>query len=288
VDAIAEAARATDIDRLLAAKLAPRQYRDDLIVLAAFLGEIARIPRLVSEPQLGEIRLQWWHDEIERFGDGDGGLAALTGHPLADALGGVVARRRLSKHLLLEAVDARVFELYADPLQDEDALARYLAGTEGAGFRLTAAILGVVDLERATPVQAVLVAAGEALGLTRALLALPFHLSRGHTPFPRSWPEVQNLDLGSTAGDARRMRHLVHRVISEARSRLDVVRQARAIDTSPTYARGFVHAILPCALVEPYLQALENGDFDPARQIADIAPLQRVWRLWWSRWVGAV
>lgn len=287
MDAIADAARTTDFDRYLAARLAPPTARRDLIVLTAFLGEIARIPRLVSEPMLGEVRLQWWHDAIEGFGSGDAGQTPLTGNPLADALGGVVARHRLSKQMLLDAVEVRTFELYADPIEDDAALSRYLAGTEGAGFRLAGAILAAGP-DRSPHAVATLEAAGEAFGLTRALLGLPFHLSRGHTPFPRSWPEVQPLDAVAASGDPHGTRMLVSRAIAEARARLADVRRHLKSDASVTGRRVLRAAVLPCALIEPYLNALEVVDFDPARQIADIAPLTRVWRLWRVHWTGAV
>lgn len=55
---VRDTARTYAPDRYLAALLAPKSYRDDLIILAAFLGEMERIPKIVREPALGEIRLQ--------------------------------------------------------------------------------------------------------------------------------------------------------------------------------------------------------------------------------------
>ena len=56
--AVREAARSLEPDRYLSALLAPLAAREDLITLAAFLGEAARVPAIVSEPMIGEIRLQ--------------------------------------------------------------------------------------------------------------------------------------------------------------------------------------------------------------------------------------
>ena len=132
-----EAARTHDFDRYLAALLAPPAARADLIVIAAFAGELARIPHVVREPMMGEIRLQWWRDAIAGFATG-----AATGHPVADALGELARRRKLPREELLAAVDAREADLYADPFADEAALDRYLAGCEGTFFALDAAVLG--------------------------------------------------------------------------------------------------------------------------------------------------
>lgn len=99
---IVEAARAHAFDLYLSALLAPASARDDLLVLAAFEGEIDRIPHVVSEPLLADIRLQWWRDVIAPAGLGEG-----TGNPLADALADVIARRGLDADGLIASIDAR-------------------------------------------------------------------------------------------------------------------------------------------------------------------------------------
>lgn len=99
---IVEAARAHAFDLYLSALLAPASARDDLIVLAAFEGEIDRIPHVVSEPLLADIRLQWWRDVIASAGTADG-----TGNPTADALADVIARRGLDADGLIASIDAR-------------------------------------------------------------------------------------------------------------------------------------------------------------------------------------
>jgi hypothetical protein len=62
LEAVRASARLNAPDRYYAALFAPAAVRDDLIALAAFCGEIARIGRQVSEPVMGEIRITWWRD----------------------------------------------------------------------------------------------------------------------------------------------------------------------------------------------------------------------------------
>ncbi len=271
MDAVSEAARAHDLDRYLAALLAPRATRPDLLAVAAFMGELARIPRIVTEPTIGEIRLQWWHDTLESLAAG-----AESGNPVADALAVSVRRHALPLALLRDAVEARLFELYADPLTDEAALRRYLEGTEVAGFRLAARILGVPE----TPaMQAAVSAAGEAFGIARALLHLPLHRARGHWPLPLSWPEVPppaaEGEDGVASQSASAIEAPLARGLAEARSRLTNAREM-CNGGSP----GLIAAVLPCALVEPYLGALERSGRDAATSVVDISPIGRVWGLW--------
>ena len=87
-EAVRAAARELDYDRYLAALLAPRRARDDLMALAAFHGEIARIPLTVREPAIGDIRLQWWRDALRTP------AGTATGNPVADAHASDDARAR--------------------------------------------------------------------------------------------------------------------------------------------------------------------------------------------------
>ena len=150
---IVDAARAHEPDRYLAALLAPRAVRDDLVVLAAVGGEIARIPRVVSDPMLGEIRLQWWHDAIERLAAGFAS-GERTGNPLADALGGVILRHGLPQARLFDCVEARLFELYADPITDDvRGLVRMLAAATALTLSGESVFVGPErDLDRAVRV----------------------------------------------------------------------------------------------------------------------------------------
>ncbi|HRK19460.1 MAG TPA: squalene/phytoene synthase family protein, partial [Hyphomicrobiaceae bacterium] len=135
---IVERARSHEPDRYLAALLSPLTVRADLLALVAFTADLVRIPTVVTEPMMGEIRLQWWRDQ---FGPLAGG--ATTAHPLADALGRAIRTHHLPVPLLTAMTEARAFDLYADPLTDEAALEGYMTKTEAIPFELTLRILGV-------------------------------------------------------------------------------------------------------------------------------------------------
>lgn len=283
---IETAARATERDRYLSALLAPRAARADLITIAAFLGDIARIPRIVSDPRLGAIRLQWWADTVEGIAES----APPTGHPLADALGELMLRRGLAKSVLADAIDARFTEFDDAPFPDEAALLHILARAEGGGFRLAASVLAGSDSPDAN---AAFDAAGVAYGLVRVLASLPRQMAHRRLLLPASWPETAAL-AGSLSRDENpdaAASALVARGASLARSNLQIVHDFPA--HCPAWAtHSFNAAVLPCALVGPQLQALERWDVSASRPDADIAPLitplTRVWRLWRAHRRGRV
>ena len=89
----------------------------------------------MSEPQLGEIRLQWWRDALDRASSGE-----TTGQPVADAIGYAVRECELSRQSLAGLIDARRFDVSVKIMPDTAALDDYLANTAGALFNLAAEV----------------------------------------------------------------------------------------------------------------------------------------------------
>ena len=253
-DVIRAAAKAGEQDRYLTALLAPREARDDLVTLAAFLAEIGRIGEQVSDPMLGEIRLQWWRDALLSRQEG-----SLSGNPIADAFADVVQRRALSASRLCDLLDAHTHALYPSPPSSVEALFLELDLTETAAFLFAGEIAGA----NADPHFADMAHnAGIAYGLARRALRLPFSLARGRDVLPAEWQ--------SDDGLSEALKRLAH----EARARLALIKE-----TMPRATPALKHTLLPVALVEPYLRALERRGYDAAHEIGDVSPLTRVWRL---------
>ncbi|MEE9547382.1 MAG: squalene/phytoene synthase family protein, partial [Hyphomicrobium sp.] len=63
---------------------------------------MARIPLTVSEPMMGEIRLQWWRDALVNLRSG-----TATGSPIADTVGAAIRSRGLPEALFMSIIDAR-------------------------------------------------------------------------------------------------------------------------------------------------------------------------------------
>lgn len=134
-DQILATLRDTDRDRYLACLLSPAEKRHSLAALYAFYAEIARVRDMVKEPLPGEIRLQWWRDTLENE-QSDG-----AGHPLAEALLRCIREHHLPVRVLQDMIDARIFDLYDDPMQDRAALEGYAGETASALIQLSSLIL---------------------------------------------------------------------------------------------------------------------------------------------------
>ena len=252
---VREAARLLDHDRYLAALLAPRHARDDLLLIAAFHGEIARVPASVREPTIGAIRLQWWRDLI------DGGNADdATGSPVADRLCRAIAGGRVSAGEATSIIDAYEELLHPAALTHPGAVEAFCDAGQGAAFRLAAGVLGCANEHAA----AVINAAAQSYGRVQLLRTLPILLSKGHDPFGSG----AHVDWAQIASP----------LLAEARASL-----AEALRLAPLSSATMLQAILPVALVEPYLRALQGLGSKIAFEQATISPLSRVWRIWFAK-----
>ena len=134
-----ETVRRADPDRWLAARfIADVETRADVTALYAFDHVLARVPVMVSEPLMGEIRLTWWREALDEIYAG----GAVRSHPVALALAEAVRRRGLDRAPLDEMIEARLGDLDASPFADEAEAAAYADMTAGALMQAAAQALG--------------------------------------------------------------------------------------------------------------------------------------------------
>lgn len=254
----------------LAALLAPRQARDDLLTLAAYSGEIARIPLQVSEAPLGEIRLQWWRDALQSGG--------ASGHPVADALNQIKVRKTLPLDDLLAPLEARAAELYPEPFPDDPAFRAYVGAVEGAELRLRARVLG----EAADGANATLFAdATHVLGLTHYAVRLPLLLAKGRTPIDVGRLGASEPGRSHGSMDETALRASVAFLVAEAAAGLEALLPKVGRAQPPIR-----HVLLPLALAGPYLEVLQGDQHDVLRNVAEPSPLARSIRLWRAARLG--
>lgn len=265
-------ARAREPERYIAATLSPVARRAALLAVAAFAADLRRIPHVVTEPMMGEMRLQWWRETITAFG-----RAESIGHPIADALAAAVRAYDLPPLSLIAMTEARAFDLYDDPMPDEAAFDGYLTKTEAIAFDLAHIILG----GPAAPDMSML--AARSFGQARLLAELPMALAKGRVPLPLSRLETYGIDV-----DALRAGHAVPGLRDLLRSACDDVEAARSalsrrLAACAPSARA---AFLPAATVASYVSAILDPGRDATRMPAEISPLTRVMRIGRAHWLG--
>ena len=277
-DEIMAVAQGGEVDRYYAALLAPEIDRSDLIAVAAFAAEMRRIPGLVKEPMMGEIRLQWWRDTIDGFATDATDEGAPVAGTMVAALARAVRRHALARPVLQAMTEARAFDLYSDPMPDEASFRGYLAKTESAPFALALKICGADDVPAALADHA-----GRAYGTARLLVDLPAWLAKGRMPLPLTTlvdtgcSAEQLMSEPASVGVAR----LFDRLVADIDSDVHAVRtMARHL------SRGQRLAVLPVATIPTYLHAFDAVRRNPLRARIDVSALGRITRIARAHWLG--
>lgn len=262
--------RAADRDRYLAALLAPQGPREELMALYALDAELRAVRVKISEPLAGEIRLQWWRDAIAALYEG---RDEEGGQPVLQALKPAIAAGRLPLDAFQNLINARIFDLYDDPIATMGELEGYLGDTFGAIIQLSCLILSRgADAGSGTAAGH----AGVAIGIGWVLRSFPLYAAQEklyvprdllgrHGVFPRELANGRMSDgLAAALGELR----------DKARTHLEATR-AEAEKLSAALRPAFA----PCAIVAPYLAASERC-VDPLQEDLAVNPLRRQWRIW--------
>jgi phytoene synthase len=262
----AETVRAADRDRYIADLFAPEPFRRHLFALHAFNAEVARVREMVSDPQLGEIRLQWWREAIASD--------AATGHPVATALKETIAKFSLPVDAFVRLIDARVFDLYDDPMPTLDDLEGYAGETSSSLIQLAAIVLaGGRDPATAEAAGH----AGVAYALIGIMRALPSHARRGQLYLPRAMLVSRGVDTSALFSGKKTpellavladLRAVARRHLAEAER--DIARHGPPMNA----------AFLPLKLVQPYLDRMDRANYDPFSGAVELPPWRRQWILW--------
>ncbi|MDH4412541.1 MAG: phytoene/squalene synthase family protein [Rhizobium sp.] len=232
----------TDRDRYLASLLTPADRRAAVVALYAYSAELARVRDLVREPLPGEVRLQYWRDLLE--GSAHGETAA---NPVAAELLSAVQAWRLPVAPLVSMADARIFDLYDDPMETTAMFEGYAGETAAALIQLVALVLDAKAAEDASEIAG---HAGVALAVAGALLLMPIHRARGQVYLPTQILASVGLDretFVSGTGDER----LSAAIQAFAGYGLDHLSKARACGRIP---KSLLPAFLPVTLAEPVLK----------------------------------
>jgi len=269
-DRCAEEVRCHDPDRFYAGLFAPERARKRLFALYAFNLEIARVRERVSEPMLGEVRLQWWREALDRI---------FAGHPLrhdvSEALAQTIEVAHLPRGPFDALIEARRFDLYDDPMESEAALAAYARATASGLVQLAAQVLTVGPLSSA--LLEATDAAGRAIAYTGILRALPLHASRRQFFLPQdrfvaAGGEAESVFAGKTSP-----------ALSQSLGALAALARAALDEARRNFARAGKEVALPAflalAVIGPILTRLERPGFDPFRDSAELQSLSRLARL---------
>ena len=258
-----EAVRAADRDRYLTVLYAPEDKRPSLFALYAFNAEIASVRDRIREALPGEIRLQWWRDAIANDAPG--------GHPLAEALLAAIGRHNLPRKPFDDYLEARIFDLYDDPMPGRAELEGYCGETASALIQLACLVL---DAEAAPAATEAAGHAGCAQAMAGLIRLIPLTRARGQCYVPLdvlaaagTTPEA--FVTGEDIASARRAVTAMAALAAEHLTKFECHAGAIPLSLRP--------AFLPLALTPAYLAAINRAGADPLTKSVELSTIRRHW-----------
>lgn len=267
-DGLAATVRRADPDRYLCALYAPEDRRGDLLALYAFNAEIAAIRDRIREPMAGEVRMRWWRDALLSTEAG-----AAAGHPLASAMRATIERHRLPVQAIENYLEARLFDLYDDPMPSRNDLEGYCGETAGTILQLAALILDPAEAARHGGLAGHAACAQAIAGLIRLM---PLHRARGQCYVPpemlkAAGSSVERYLGGTDTGEGARV---VSAMVALGGEHLGVFEGGAG-----QLPQSLRPAYLPVALASAYLDRAASRPAAALTAPVDISAVRRHWIL---------
>jgi len=274
----AEQVRRYDRDRFLTCLFAPPDRREALFALLAFNHEIAKTREIVSEPIMGQMRLQWWRESLEPVFVASAG--PVRRHAVLDVLAPAIREHALTAGLFEALLEAREQDLRDDPPETEAAFLAYAEGISVPLLHLMLEVLGVRDPTSRAAARAV----GLAHAIAGLLAAVPIQARQGRVSVPEDLLRVQGLTPRTMIdGRTADLPPVVSRLADRAEEFLTEARRRRG--QVPPQATP---VLLTATLAESHLRRLRRNGYDPFR----LAPSRTdpwqiprlIGRAWRGRW----
>ena len=266
--------RRHDHDRFLATLFAPKACRESLFALYAFNYELAKTREVVSEPMIGDIRLQWWRERIAELFAGN-----VTEHAVLRALASTHAATPLSRAYFETLIEARALDLDDTPFSTLSDLRAYAEATNAPLFYLALEAVG-------SPREPALLAAksaGAAYGLIGLLRAIPFHAKQRRSFLPRDVAAEAGINEGHLfTGKVPKGLPQAVGIIAQRAAALLVEARSRQGELNAG-ERAALYPLIPATLS---LHTLRRCGYDAFNARFQMSHPARLLALTWHHWRG--
>lgn len=259
--------RKHDHENYLCSLLLPDDGRRTAFAVRALNVELAQIRDVVSRPDIGLMRLQFWTDALERIYKG-----SAPEQPVAQELAAVIRSRKLSKHWLSRLIESRRESDKAHTSLEEAE--EYAERSVSPVLYLTLQSMGVQDLNCDHVASHV----GKLQGLTNLIRGVPVNASRGRVYVPLQLLAKHKVSQESLARGKADTREVIYELACTAHQHLEKAHSLKA--NVPASARP---VFLPAVASSSYLEKLRRADFNvfdsQLQKRNGLLPLS----LWWHK-----
>lgn len=263
--AILNTLRDTDREAYIATLFLAETSREAAAALWAFNAEVDRIRDLVSEPLPGEIRLQWWRDALTGARTEEG-----MQHPVGAELISTIKQHSLPRQAFDTLCEARIFDMYNDPMPSLSEFEGYLGETRSIVFQMLAQIISGNAPEKGEAAGH----AGIAYGIAQLLRRMAQHRVRGQIFVPKELLQISGLtDADFLALDAPSSANgMVAALVALGREHL--AKAEAAIALLPNEQRA---AFIILGICQPIFKRAEKRGGEIALEPFTISPFTAQW-----------
>lgn len=212
--------------------------------------EIASIQDIVTQSQIGKMRIEWWKQAINDTFHG-----SPPNHPVALALANSLETARLSKSWFNRILNERADTMFMPAFSSIEALERYGENTNSVLIYLHLEALGIVDLKCDHAASHI----GKAAAMATQLRAAPLHLSKSQLYLPT---DIMNKHSIVTEDIIRKgtTKHFEEAIFELSTRANDQAITARTYQAE--IPKEAVPALLNLVPAQYYLKQLERSHFD--------------------------
>ncbi|XP_023931837.1 NADH dehydrogenase (ubiquinone) complex I, assembly factor 6 [Lingula anatina] len=263
--------RKHDYENFLCTLLLPESYRSAAFAIRAFNVEIAQVRDVVTDKKVGQMRMQFWKDSIERVFQGN-----PPESPICLQLARELETKKFSKAWFKRIIEKRDAQLSDQGFKSIAELEEYAENTVSSIQYLLLQAAGVEDIHADHAASHI----GKAVGIVTALRSVPYHSGRGRVYIPYELLMKHNVSETSIARGSQEqpVRDAMFDIASQAQSHL---KKARTLQ--PNIPKEAYVTFLSTVSCNSYLQQLQEFDFDvfhsKLQRRKHFLPLS----LWWHK-----
>lgn len=259
-----------DFENYLCTLFLRRKEQACAFAIRAFNIEVANIEGQVSQLTIGQMRLKFWEESINKiFNDNP------PQHPVAQEVHRVLDKSTLNKKNLQQLVSARADKLSMSSFQSIEQMEKYSERTCSPIFYLLLASCGVENVQADHAFSHI----GKAQGLTNLIRSVPYYAQRRMVILPQDILAKHKVSHESIIrGECDKPnRDAIFDVACQAKTHLD-----KALSLVGKVPNSVFRQFLPVVPVQGYLERLRKVDFDvfhPTLQRRDTnLALKLLWR----------
>ncbi|GIY09141.1 NADH dehydrogenase complex I, assembly factor 6 [Caerostris extrusa] len=244
------AVRKYDYENYLCTLLLQEPVKSAAFVIRAFNVEIAQVRDSVSTSSIGEMRMKFWKDALERTFAGN-----PPEQPVTQELAKIIRNNELSKSWFLRLITSRELLLHDKPFVTVKELENYCDQAVVSVYYLILQASGTSDVHCDHAANHI----GKSQGICNFLRGIPFNASKGRFLLPLEIMSKYKISQEMLFREEQKksLQDAVYELSSLAHQHLELGRKL-----STDLPKHVKRIFLPAVATEAYLKTLQETDFD--------------------------